>query len=57
MIIKILLSILAILSGPATIIITLPFYNWSAVGGIMTALIISFGATASIWQKSKSEGV
>ena len=49
---KIALSLLGLLAGPLFIVVTLPFYNWSATGGLLTALVVSLSVVASIWKKS-----
>ncbi len=55
--IKILLTLLALLSGPATIILTIPFFNWHTYSGLGLMLIISYTVTASVWKKSSNETV
>ena len=51
MLIKILLTALALLVGPAVIALTLPFYNWSITGGLLTAMFISSSAAIGVWKK------
>ncbi len=53
--IKILLTLLALLSGPAVIILTIPFFNWHTYSGLGLMLIISCTVTASVWKKFSKE--
>jgi hypothetical protein len=55
MIKKFLLITLACLSGPALVLITMLFYNWSTAGGVCTMAIVSFIAVKSVWQPKKEE--
>ncbi|MCB1784492.1 MAG: hypothetical protein KDI13_10930 [Alphaproteobacteria bacterium] len=49
---KILLSLLGLLAGPAAVLGTMPLYNWSLKGGLITMAIVSFIAVQSVWTKS-----
>lgn len=52
MIKKILLSVLAMLSGPALVLASALVYDWSLYGAIGTACAVSFIAIQKIWSKT-----
>ena len=52
---KILLSVLYMLAGPVFVLGTLPFYNWSATGGIMTMILASAAGILSVWKPRKKK--
>ena len=47
---KIALSIIYLFIGPAVIILTWPFYKWSAVGSIGTSLVVFILGLNQIWR-------
>jgi hypothetical protein len=52
MIKKAVLTIPAVLSGPALILaISLTIYDFTVTGGSLTALVISFAAVRSVWSE------
>lgn len=54
---KLLLTIPAAFSGPALVLLTMLFYDWSIVGGFYVMMIVSFLAVKMVWfpEKSKPE--
>lgn len=55
MIKKFLLTVLALLSGPALVLFTMLFYDWSVTGGLCTMAILSFTAVKFVWETKKKE--
>ncbi len=48
-----LLTIVALLTGPMAIVLTMPFYDWSARGGIVLMIILSVTLVYTVWRKPK----
>ena len=52
---KILLTVLALLTGPVLVALTIPLVNWTTTGGLLTAAFVSFGAVKSVWKKVEAD--
>lgn len=50
---KSLLTIVALLTGPVVIVLTMPFRDWSAGGGIGLMVILSATVVYTVWRKPK----
>ena len=50
---KFLYSIVGLLVGPMFIIVTNPFLNWTATGGLITLALLSGTSVYYIWRKPK----
>lgn len=52
---KIVMSFIGLLAGPLIIILTLPLYNWSVMGGLFTAIVISVNTIIIVWKAPVSK--
>jgi hypothetical protein len=52
---KLLLSVPALLAGPALVLLSTAIYDWSAAGGLSMMVILSLMALRSVWARKGAQ--